>query len=85
MAPILEPDVAPNCCLPADSSVLGRTALDVRTAAVLLAVGGGVVQGSGVVQDEWDPEVAGAMLVWVELITGATWHSEVPAGDTLSG
>ena len=50
------------------------------------AVGGGVVEGSGVVQDELDLEVVvGAMLVWVELITGATWCTESPSGDTRSG
>ena len=53
---------------------------------IVKAVGGGAVQGSGVVQDEWDLEVlVGAKLVWVELITGAMWLSEVPVGDTLSG
>ena len=34
---------------------------------IVKAVGGGVVQGSGVVQDEWDSEVGGVTLVWVEL------------------
>ena len=50
------------------------------------AVGGGVVEGSGVVQDGLDLEVVvDAMLVWVELITGATWCTESPSGDTRSG
>ena len=31
-------------------------------------VGGGVVQGRGVVQDERDPEVVGVALVWVEFL-----------------
>ena len=50
------------------------------------AVGGGAVQGSGVVQDEWDLEVlVGAKLVWVELITGATWCTDSSTGGIRSG
>ena len=50
------------------------------------AVGGGADQGSGVVWDEWDLEVlVGARLVWVELITGATWRTESSAGDARPG
>ena len=52
----------------------------------MIAVGGGDVEGSGVVQDEWDLEVlVGAKLVWVELITGATCCTESSSGGTRSG
>ena len=51
---------------------------------LLLAVGGGVVQGSGMVQDELDLEVGGVMVVWAELVTDAMWCTEGPVVDTCS-
>ena len=63
----------------------GSSGLEGEPGLSVKAVGGGVVEGSGVVQDELDLEVVvGAMLVWVELITDATWCAESLAGDTCS-
>ena len=64
----------------------GSSGLEGEPGLIVKAVGGGAVQGSGVVQDEWDLEVlVGAKLVWVELITGATWCTESSSGGTRSG
>ena len=64
----------------------GSSGLEGEPGLIGKAVGGGVVEGSGGVQDGLDLEVVvDAMLVWVELITGATWCTESPAGDTRSG
>ena len=61
----------------------GSSGLEGEPGLIVKAVGGGVVEGSGVVQDELDLEVVvGVMLVWAELITGATWCTESLAGDT---
>ena len=46
----------------------GSSGLEGEPGLIVKAVGGGVVQGSGVVQDEWDPEVVGVALVWVEFL-----------------
>ena len=46
----------------------GSSGLEGEPGLIVKAVGGGVVEGSGMVQDEWDPEVAGVTLVWVELL-----------------
>ena len=66
--------------------VEGASGLGGEPGLIGKAVGGGVVEGSGVVQDGLDLEVVvDAMLVWVELITGPTWCTESPSGDTRSG
>ena len=64
----------------------GSSGLEGEPGLIVQAVGGGSVQGTGVAQDNWDLEaLVGAKLVWVELITGATWCTESPSGDTRSG
>ena len=64
----------------------GSSGLEGEPGLIVQAVGGGSVQGTGVVQDKWDLEaLVGAKLVWVELITGATWCTESPSGGIRSG
>ena len=46
----------------------GFSGLEGEPGLIVKTAGGGVVEGSGVVQDEWDPEVVGVTLVWVELL-----------------
>ena len=50
------------------------------------AVGGGVVNGSGMVQDGLDLEVAvDSMLVWAGPMAGVTWCTGISSGGTRSG
>ena len=46
----------------------GSSGLEGEPGLIVKVVGGGVVQGRGVVQDERDPEVVGVALVWVEFL-----------------
>ena len=66
--------------------VEGSSGLEGEPGLIVAAMGGGAVQGSGVVQDGLDLEVSvDAMLVWAEHRTGATWCTGFSSGGTRSG
>ena len=64
----------------------GSSGLEGEPGLIGKAVGGGVVEGSGGVQDGLDLEVAvDAMLVWAGPMAGVTWCTGISSGGTRSG
>ena len=71
-----------GCILVGESS----SGLDGEPGLIGKAVGGGVFEGSGGVQDGLDLEVAiEAMLVWAELMASVTWCTGISSGGIRPG